>query len=164
MTFSEATSNNWQKNLYAIFVGRTIGNGRLQFCVSVYALVHEKLGNYSSSQAAFWAGIAKVLAVLPCFYPRRFGLTGRPHGQKTDVLRLSSAARLLSRLLPSPPNVPFLVIMRFFQGVLSGTVRRGFRAGSSHDSPGKRLLRWAADDGDLYRQQLRPFDGRFSRR
>ena len=59
MTFSEPASNNWQKNLYAIFIAELLVMAGFSFVFPFMPLYIEKLGNYSYSQAAFWAGIAE---------------------------------------------------------------------------------------------------------
>jgi len=123
MTFSEPVSNNWQKNLYAIFVAELLVMAGFSFVFPFMPLYIEKLGNYSYSQAAFWAGIAEGICGIAMFLSAPlWGLLADRTGRKPMVLRAIFGSAVVVALIAISPNVPFLVIMRFFQGVLSGTV------------------------------------------
>jgi len=154
MTFSEPASQNWQKNLYAIFIAELLVMAGFSFVSLLCPYTLKSLAIIAIHRQRFGPGSPKVFVVLPCFYPRRCGDCSRTaRAENRWCCGLSSAARLWWRSLHLP-NVPFLVIMRFFQGapaVRSPRLLPWWRP----RLPGKKAFcHGATDDGNLYRQQF----------
>jgi DHA1 family multidrug resistance protein-like MFS transporter len=123
MISSEPISNNWQKNLYAMFIAELVVMAGFSFVFPFMPLYIEKLGNYTYQQAAFWAGIAEGTCGIAMFLASPlWGLIADRMGRKPMVLRAIFGSAVVVALIAISPNVPFLIMMRFFQGVLSGTV------------------------------------------
>jgi MFS transporter, DHA1 family, multidrug resistance protein len=123
MISSNPITNNWQKNLYAMFIAELVVMAGFSFVFPFMPLYIEKLGNYTYQQAAFWAGIAEGTCGIAMFLTSPlWGLMADRMGRKPMVLRAIFGSAAVVALIAISPNVPFLILMRFFQGVLSGTV------------------------------------------
>jgi DHA1 family multidrug resistance protein-like MFS transporter len=83
----------------------------------------EKLGNFTTQQAALWAGIAEgASGVGMFFFSPIWGILADRSGRKPMVLRAMFGAAVVVGLIGLSPSVPFLITMRFIQGALTGTI------------------------------------------
>ena len=83
----------------------------------------EKLGNFTSQEAAVWAGIAEGASGIAMFFSAPlWGIIADRSGRKPMVLRAMFGSAVVVGLIGLAPNVPFLIMMRFIQGALSGTI------------------------------------------
>jgi DHA1 family multidrug resistance protein-like MFS transporter len=123
MTSSETDPVSWQKSLYAIFVAQLLVMVGFSFVFPFMPLYLEKIGNYTNAQAAFWAGIAEGAAGIAMFFSAPlWGILADRAGRKPMVLRAMFGSAVVVVLIALVPSVPFLITMRFFQGILSGTM------------------------------------------
>jgi DHA1 family multidrug resistance protein-like MFS transporter len=120
---SETASTSWQKSLYAIFVAQLLVMVGFSFVFPFMPLYLEQIGHYTNAQAAFWAGIAEGAAGIAMFFSAPlWGILADRAGRKPMVLRAMFGSAVVVILIALVPSVPFLITMRFFQGVLSGTM------------------------------------------
>jgi DHA1 family multidrug resistance protein-like MFS transporter len=123
MTTSQTTSNNWQKNLVAMFIAELLVMAGFSFVFPFMPLFIEQVGHYTYQQAAFWAGIAEGACGIAMFLTAPlWGILADRMGRKPMVLRAIFGSSAVVALIAVSPNVPFIVFMRFMQGVLSGTI------------------------------------------
>ncbi len=123
MISSDTASESWQKNLYAIFVAELLVMVGFSFVFPFMPLFIEKLGNFTSREAAFWAGIAGGASGIAMFFSAPlWGIMADRSGRKPMVLRAMLGSGVVVGLIGLAPNVSFLIIMRFIQGALSGTI------------------------------------------
>jgi DHA1 family multidrug resistance protein-like MFS transporter len=86
-------------------------------------LFMQKLGNLSSSEAAFWAGIATGAAGLAMFVTSPlWGILADRWGRKPMLLRAQIGGAVLIAFFILAPNIYVFVVLRGLQGVLTGTV------------------------------------------
>ena len=122
MTSSES-SISWKKSLYAIFAAQLLVMAGFSFVFPFMPLYIEKIGHFSSQQAAVWAGIAEGSAGVAMFFAAPFwGILADRVGRKPMVLRAMVGGTIAILLIGLIPNVPFLIAMRFFQGMFSGVM------------------------------------------
>jgi DHA1 family multidrug resistance protein-like MFS transporter len=120
---SESTGNSWQRNLWAIFAAELLVMIGFSFVFPFLPLYIANLGSYSAQQASVWAGIAEGAGGIGMFISSPiWGMLADRYGKKPMVLRAMFGGAISVALLAIAPNVSFVIIMRFLQGVLSGTV------------------------------------------
>jgi len=123
MASSDTASESWQKNLYAVFVAQLLVMAGFSFVFPFMPLFIEKVGNFTSREAAFWAGIAGGASGIAMFFSAPlWGIMADRWGRKPMVLRAMLGSAVVVGLTGLAPNVPFLITMRFIQGTLSGTI------------------------------------------
>ena len=129
MTTAQTTSNNWQKNLVAMFIAELLVMAGFSFVFPFMPLFIEQVGHYTYQQASFWAGIAEGACGIAMFLTAPlWGMLADRMGRKPMVLRAIFGSSAVVALIAISPNVPFIVFMRFMQGVLSGTIAAAMRA------------------------------------
>ena len=83
----------------------------------------QKVGDLSIKEAAFWAGIAASgLGVAMFFISPVWGILADRFGRKPMVLRSMFGGAVVLTLMAFVPNVWVIVILRWFQGLLTGSV------------------------------------------
>jgi MFS transporter, DHA1 family, multidrug resistance protein len=123
MASSETISNNWQKNLVAVFIAELLVMAGFSFVFPFMPLYIEPVGHYTYQQAAFWAGIAEGVCGIAMFLTAPlWGILADRVGRKPMVLRAIFGSSAVVALIAIAPNVPSIVVLRFMQGVLSGTI------------------------------------------
>ncbi len=123
MTSPDTASKSWQKNLCAVFVAELLVMAGFSFVFPFMPLFIEKLGNFTSQEAAFWAGIAEGVNGFAMFLSAPlWGIMADRSGRKPMVLRSMFGSAVTVGLFALSPNVTFLISMRFIQGALSGTI------------------------------------------
>jgi len=123
MASSDTASVSWQKNLYAVFVAELLVMTGFSFVYPFMSLFIEKLGNYTTQEAAFWAGIAAGASGIAMFLSAPiWGIVADRVGRKPMVLRAIFGGAVIVGLMGLAPNVPLLIIMRFLQGALGGSI------------------------------------------
>ena len=116
-------SEQWQKNLYAIFIAEFIVLVGFQFVTPFIPLYIQELGDFTIREAAFWAGIASGLAGMAMFLSAPlWGLVADRWGRKPMLLRAQLGSAVVIALTGMAPNIYYLVVLRFMNGLLSGTV------------------------------------------
>lgn len=116
-------SNSWQRNLAASFVAELLAMAAFTFVDPLIPLYIQKVGNLSTTEAAFWAGIAASgLGVAMFFVSPFWGILADRFGRKLMVLRAMFGGAIVLSLMGVAPNVYTVVILRWFQGLLTGSV------------------------------------------
>ncbi len=83
----------------------------------------KELGNFTSREAAVWAGVAEGVGGIALFFSSPlWGIMADRSGRKPMVLRAMFGSAAVIALIGLSPNVPYLIMMRFIQGALSGTI------------------------------------------
>ncbi len=114
---------SWRRNLAVIIVAEFIVLLAFSFVTPFIPLFIQKLGNYSETDAAFWAGISTSAAGIAMFLSAPlWGLLADRIGRKPMVLRAQFGSAVVLSLAGLSPNIYFLIGARFLQGALSGTV------------------------------------------
>lgn len=83
----------------------------------------QELGALTDQQAAFWAGMATSASGIAMFFSAPiWGIIADRWGRKPMVLRAMFGAGVVLALTGLSPNIYFVVVLRFIQGSLSGTI------------------------------------------
>jgi MFS transporter, DHA1 family, multidrug resistance protein len=117
------TSSNWKRSLTGILIAELLAMVGFSFVFPFMPLFIEKLGNYTTSQAAFWAGLAEGASGLGMFvFSPIWGIVADRSGRKPMLLRAIFGASVAVGAVAIVPNVGLLILLRFIQGALTGTV------------------------------------------
>jgi DHA1 family multidrug resistance protein-like MFS transporter len=123
LTSSSVSPGPWKKSLYTLLLAELLVMVGFSFVFPFMPLYIEKLGHFTTQQAAFWAGIAEGASGLGMFvFSPLWGIMADRSGRKPMVLRAMFGAAIVVGLIGISPNVPFLISMRFIQGALTGTI------------------------------------------
>jgi DHA1 family multidrug resistance protein-like MFS transporter len=114
---------SWKRNLYTIFIAELIVIMGFSFVVPFLPLYVQETGNFTTSEAAFWAGIAASSASLAMFLSSPiWGILADRWGRKPMVLRAMFGGGIVIILTGLVHNIYAIIGLRFLQGLLSGTV------------------------------------------
>jgi DHA1 family multidrug resistance protein-like MFS transporter len=114
---------SWRKNLYIMFVAEFIVILGFSFIQPFIPLYVQQLGNFNSSEAAFWAGISIGISSIALFLSGPvWGVVSDRVGRKPMVLRALFGSAVIQALAGLAPNIYIFVMLRFIQGLFSGTV------------------------------------------
>ena len=114
---------SWRKNLYAIAIAEFVVLMGFSFVNPFMPLFIQELGNFTSQEAAFWAGIAIGSGGIAMFLSAPvWGIVADRWGRKPMVLRSQFGSAIVLALAGLSPNVYYFIGLRFTQGLLSGTV------------------------------------------
>ena len=116
-------SEAWKRNLYTIFIAELIVIMGFSFVVPFLPLYIQEIGNLTTKEAAFWAGIAGSSASLAMFISSPiWGILADRWGRKPMVLRAMFGGGIVIAATGLVPNIYGIIALRFLQGLLSGTV------------------------------------------
>lgn len=116
-------SESWRKNLYAMLVAQFAVVMGFGFVTPFMSLFVQELGNFTNREAAFWAGIATGASGVAMFFSAPlWGIAADRWGRKPMVLRAMVAAAATMALIGLAPNILCVVVLRFTQGLLCGTM------------------------------------------
>jgi len=83
----------------------------------------QKVGDLTTKQAAFWAGTAASgMGIVMFLISPIWGMLADRYGRKLMVLRAMFGGAVVLTLLGLAPNVYFIVVLRWMQGLLTGSV------------------------------------------
>ncbi len=83
----------------------------------------QKVGNLTVDQAAFWAGLAASgLGAAMFFISPVWGILADRFGRKAMVMRAMFGGAVILSLMSLAPNIYLIVILRCFQGFVTGSV------------------------------------------
>ncbi|MEK7354707.1 MAG: MFS transporter [Chloroflexota bacterium] len=117
------TGTAWQRNLAVGFVSELLAMTAFTFVDPLIPLYIQKVGDLSVQQAAFWAGIAASgLGIAMFFISPVWGILADRFGRKPMVLRAMFGGAIVLTLMAFAPSVWAVVILRWFQGLLTGSV------------------------------------------
>jgi DHA1 family multidrug resistance protein-like MFS transporter len=116
-------SERWQRNLYVMFAAEFIVIMGFSFVVPFMPLFVQQLGDFNEAEAARWSGIAIGISGVSLFMSGPiWGIISDRWGRKPMVLRAMFGSAVVLVLAGLSPNVYIFVLLRFIQGLLSGTV------------------------------------------
>jgi DHA1 family multidrug resistance protein-like MFS transporter len=115
--------DSWQKNLAANFVAELMTMAAFTFVDPLLPLYIQKVGNLTTDQAAFWAGLAASgLGAAMFFISPVWGILADRFGRKAMVMRAMFGGAVVLSLMSLAPNIYLIVILRCFQGFVTGSV------------------------------------------
>ena len=117
------TSNTWQRNLAANFLAELLTMTAFTFVDPLLPLYIQRVGDLTTQQAAFWSGIAASgLSISMFFISPIWGMVADRYGRKPMVLRAMFGGAIVLSLIGLSPNVYFIVVLRWMQGLVTGSV------------------------------------------
>ncbi|MBI2850706.1 MAG: MFS transporter [Chloroflexi bacterium] len=117
------TSNTWQRNLAANFLAELLTMTAFTFVDPLLPLYIQKVGDLTTQQAAFWAGIAASgLSIAMFFISPIWGMLADRYGRKPMVLRAMFGGAIILSLIGIAPNIYFVIVLRWLQGLVTGSV------------------------------------------
>ncbi len=113
----------WQKNLYTIFIAQFFVMMGFNFVNPFLPLFIQEIGNYSNEEAAFWSGMATAGLGIALFVGGPlWGIIADKWGRKAMLLRAQFCSVFILIGLGLSPNVYWVVGLRVVQGFFSGTM------------------------------------------
>ncbi len=113
----------WQRNLYVIWVAELAAIAGFTVMGSFLPFYVQELGVTDPNEVKLWSGVifASQAVTMAIFAPIWGSLADR-HGRKIMVVRAMFGGAILLTMMGFVQNVQQLVILRMFQGALTGTV------------------------------------------
>ncbi len=116
----------WKKNLVAIIVAEFVALIGLNFSNPFLPFYVQHVGDLSTRDTAFWAGLATGVSGIAMFFSAPvWGILADRYGRKPMVLRAQLGAGIVLALMGVAPNLFLVVVLRFALGLLAGTVAIG---------------------------------------
>lgn len=113
----------WQKNLYVIAIAEFVVIMGFSFVIPFMPLFIQRLGNFTSQEAALWSGIATGSCGIALFLSAPvWGIISDRWGRKPMLLRAQFGSAIVLALAGISPNIYYFIGLRIMQGLLSGTV------------------------------------------
>ena len=114
---------HWRRTLYTIWFTEFIAIAGFSFVTPFIPYYIQQLGVTDQSQVALWAGLTtSLLSLSLAIMAPVWGLLADRYGRKVMVMRATFGAAVLMALMGSVVSVQQLVMLRFLQGVFTGTV------------------------------------------
>jgi DHA1 family multidrug resistance protein-like MFS transporter len=113
----------WRRNLYSLWFAQFIAAAGLSMFIPFLPFYLRELGVVEKEAVKIWSGFifAAPFMVAACLQPI-WGILGDRHGRKPMVVRAMLGLALANFLMGFAQSAPQLLILRFFQGSLSGFV------------------------------------------
>nr|QOV09069.1 Multidrug resistance protein MdtG [uncultured Dehalococcoidia bacterium] len=119
----------WRKNLSVIFTTELIFLLAFSAVIPFMPLFIQDLGTptigrpFTNEEAASWAGIASAVGSAAMFLSAPiWGMIADRWGRKNMLLRAMIGNAVVTALMGLSPNIYIFVLLRFIQGLLSGTI------------------------------------------
>ncbi|MBP2099333.1 multidrug efflux MFS transporter [Enterococcus rivorum] len=113
---------NWKKNLYITWFGCFFTGASISLVMPFIPIYVEQLGT-PKSQVELFSGLAiSVTAFAAAIVAPIWGNLADRKGRKIMMIRAAAGMTLTMGSLAFVPNVYWLLIMRFFTGILSGYI------------------------------------------
>lgn len=120
---SVPSSPSWQRNLWAIWFAEFASIVGFSSVLPILPFYVQKLGVTSPDAVKFWSGmIFSAHAVTMAVMAPIWGSLADRYGRKPMVERAMFGGALVIGLMSLAQNAPQLVMLRAFQGLLTGTV------------------------------------------
>lgn len=113
----------WRRTLYTVWVTQFIGVAGFSFVIPFMPYYIQQLGITDTDQVALWSGlVTSAQALSMAIMAPVWGALSDRYGRKLMVLRASFAGAIVLTLMGFVTNVYQLALLRFIQGLLTGTV------------------------------------------
>jgi MFS transporter, DHA1 family, multidrug resistance protein len=114
---------SWQKNLAILFAAELMAMLAFSFVDPLVPLQIQRLGGFTTQQAAFWSGVAASgLGIVMFFVSPIWGIVADRIGKKSMLQRAMFGGAFVLFLIGIATS-PYLVVgLRFMQGSLTGSV------------------------------------------
>jgi MFS transporter, DHA1 family, multidrug resistance protein len=113
----------WQKNLYSLWGAQLIAAIGLSLVIPFLPLCLRELGVTGNEAVKIWSGLIFAAPfMVSAFLQPLWGILGDRRGRKPMIVRAMLGLALANFLMGFAQSAPQLLILRFFQGVLSGFV------------------------------------------
>lgn len=113
----------WKRNLLVIWIAQFFSILGFGLGLPFAPFYIQTLGEYSDSEVKFYAGLFMAAAALPmAIMGPIWGILSDRHGRKIMLLRASFCACVIIFAMGLVHDVKLLILLRFFQGALTGTV------------------------------------------
>jgi len=109
MVKSDLTSESWQKNLYVIAIAEFVVIMGFSFVTPFMPLFIQRLGNFTTQEAALWAGIATGSGGIAMFLSAPvWGIVADRWGRKPMLLRAQFGSAIVLALAGMSPSIHLL--------------------------------------------------------
>lgn len=113
----------WRRTLYTVWITQFVAVLGFAFVIPFIPYYIQELGITDVKKAGMWAGlVTSAQAVSMALMAPVWGALADRYGRKLMVLRASFAGAVVMSLMGLVTNVQQLVVLRFIQGMLTGTV------------------------------------------
>ena len=113
----------WQKNLYSLWVAQFIAVVGLSMVVPFLPFYLKELGVTAREDVKIWSGLLfSAPFMVAAFLQPLWGILGDRYGRKPMIVRAMFGLALANVLMGFARSAPQLLVLRFFQGSLSGFV------------------------------------------
>ncbi len=113
----------WRRTLYVIWFTQFIAVGGFSFIMPFIPYYVQELGITGVKEVALWSGVVtSAQAVSMAIMAPIWGALADRYGRKLMLLRACYAGAIVMTLMGFVTNVQQLVVLRFIQGLLTGTV------------------------------------------
>jgi DHA1 family multidrug resistance protein-like MFS transporter len=113
----------WEKNLYSLWLAQFITSMGLSMILPFLPLYLRDLGVSGAQAEKIWSGLVySAPFMISAFMQPVWGMLGDRKGRKIMVVRAMAALSLAHILMGFSHSAPPFIILRFFQGSLSGFV------------------------------------------
>ena len=117
------TSEGWQRNLVALWIGQTMIMVAFSFFFPFIPLYVQTLGVAGDDEAAQWAGLITAAAAVSMSVAQPiWGNLADKWGRKPMVIRSMVSGAIITALMGFATSPMQLLVLRFVQGSLTGTV------------------------------------------
>ena len=113
----------WRKNLYSLWVAQFIAVVGLSMVVPFLPFYLKELGVTAREDVKIWSGLLfSSPFMVAAFLQPLWGILGDRYGRKPMIVRAMFGLALANTLMGFARTAPQLLVLRFFQGSLSGFV------------------------------------------
>ena len=113
---------SWEKNLRIAWIGCFLTGACVSLVLPFMPIFVEELG-VEPSQVTFYSGIAiSISAVSAAFISPIWGILADKYGRKPMMIRAGIAMTITMGGLAFVPNIFWLLVLRFLNGVFTGYV------------------------------------------
>ncbi len=114
---------NWKKNLAFVWMAQFLATVGFSFTSPFIPLYMQQLGVRNPESLSIWVAIYTATGYLAlCIFAPVWGFVSDIYGRRIMMLRANFVCALCLAVMAFAPNVQYLVMIRFFIGVFSGTV------------------------------------------
>lgn len=113
---------DWKKNMYIAWIGCFFTGASFSLVMPFIPIYIEQLGA-PQDKIEFYAGLSiSVTALSAAIFAPIWGILADRRGRKLMMIRAAAGMAITMGSLAFVPNVFWLLVMRFFNGVLAGYI------------------------------------------